>query len=83
MRACLVGRFVYMAFVPQNPGKIVEDMGYPDGLQRWRSVKVKFLKGEEKVVHLNDLNDFQHLVDDGRKKITKHEANLEKLKVMV
>lgn len=80
----LVGKLVYQAYVPQQPGKIVEDLGYPMTPAKRRSsfknVKVKWLNGKTTTESVAILNDFEALVDDHKRKYEKFSAKAEQLK---
>lgn len=79
----VTGSNVYRPYRPQQAGVIVTDLDKGTTEVHNRRVRVRWLKGTEEQVRLGDLNDFDLLIEDHRKKLQTHEAVLEKLKVLM
>jgi len=72
------GSFVYMPYLPQNPGKIIS-LNTPDKYGN-RSVNVKWLDGKTSQHKAYNLKSFDALIADHKKKLKTHTSKLPALK---
>ena len=79
-----VGTLVYAPYGAQNPGKVIEDLGYEevDGRAHYRLVRVKWSNETETTISAAELNDFSALIEDHKKKLRRHIKLKNKLEEM-
>jgi hypothetical protein len=81
-----IGDFVYKAYQPQTPGKVVRVI---EGEERFNSTgktwkisdraEIKWIDGTTSIVDMLSLNDFRRLIADHEKKLSTHRLKLTKL----
>ncbi len=83
-----VGDFVYVAYTPQSPGKVVRIIEgvvrtARDGSGRqYRdapTAEIKWLKGGTTIISVLGLRDFRSLIADHEKKLDTHRKTLSRL----
>jgi len=77
-----VGEYVYRPFRPKMPGRIIAVFSPLPPRKYFHFVTVKWLNGVVEDTDTLDLNDFQALIEDHRKKLKTHLATLKKLEAM-
>src|SRR4030042_3019083 len=84
-----VGDFVYSAYTPQSPGKVIR---ITEGVVRTApsgntykeppTAEIKWLKGKTTIVSVLGLRNFRTLISDHEKKLETHRRTLAKLEAL-
>ena len=84
-----VGDFVYLAYTPQSPGKVIR---ITEGVVRTApsgntykeppTAEIKWLKGKTTIVSVLGLRNFRTLISDHEKKLETHRRTLAKLEAL-
>ena len=84
-----VGDLVYRPYVPQSPGKVIwvfdrsEMVVQPETKRRlFGAVIVRWLDKTETYEEATQLNKLMHLIEDHRRRLSKHEAKLPALEAL-
>ena len=76
----IVGAFVYENYTPARCGVVLEDLGLCEGSSYFHKLRVKYIKGEIKVIASSQLQDFEKLIEERKRQYEVHAAKLEILK---
>lgn len=77
----VVGAFVYEAYTPSRCGVVIRDLG-PIGNGYFHKLEIKYRKGEIKVRDSGQVNDYEELIADHKRKYDNHLSVLEQLRKM-